>query len=115
MTNPETIWTNFGLASLLKKDEFYGIDSNYWRGPIWININFMVLRGLKLFYWEAPGVQDIYNSLRNNIIANVCGKFEERGYIFEHYNQEYDGTGHGNHPFNGWSSLISLIINEDYS
>jgi mannosyl-oligosaccharide glucosidase len=39
----EEIWSNHGLRSLSKKDEFYGTAENYWRSPVWININYLAI------------------------------------------------------------------------
>jgi len=35
-----------GIRSLSKRDQYYLYKSNYWRGAVWINVNFLVLRGL---------------------------------------------------------------------
>jgi len=42
----EQLWSEFGIRSLSKSDEFYGIGENYWRGPIWMNINYLAVREL---------------------------------------------------------------------
>ena len=39
----EELWSNHGLRSLSKKDEFYGTGENYWRSPVWININYLAI------------------------------------------------------------------------
>jgi mannosyl-oligosaccharide glucosidase len=39
----EELWCEFGIRSLSKKDEFYGTDENYWRGPIWMNMNYLAV------------------------------------------------------------------------
>lgn len=44
--NPEELWSPHGIRSLSVKDIFYGTDENYWRSPVWININYMVIRRL---------------------------------------------------------------------
>ncbi len=44
--DPEELWSPYGLRSLSLKDEFYGTDENYWRSPVWININYMVIQRL---------------------------------------------------------------------
>lgn len=44
--DPEELWTDFGLRSLSKKDKFYDTAENYWRSPIWININYMAVKNL---------------------------------------------------------------------
>ena len=46
MRNPDELWSPFGIRSLSLGDQFYGTGENYWRGPIWININYMALERL---------------------------------------------------------------------
>jgi mannosyl-oligosaccharide glucosidase len=40
------LWSEHGIRSLSKQDENYGTDENYWRSPIWININYLILEQL---------------------------------------------------------------------
>ena len=44
--NPEELWSPHGIRSLSLKDRYYGTDENYWRSPVWININYMVIQRL---------------------------------------------------------------------
>jgi mannosyl-oligosaccharide glucosidase len=37
------LWSEFGIRSLSKSDELYGTAENYWRGPIWMNINYLAV------------------------------------------------------------------------
>ena len=46
------MWTPFGLRSLSLSSSLYGKrntehDPPYWRSPVWINLNFLVLASLK--------------------------------------------------------------------
>src|SRR5690554_4219684 len=47
MSDPEELWTPYGLRSLSAKDELFGTGENYWKGPIWINLNFLAVHSLK--------------------------------------------------------------------
>jgi hypothetical protein len=42
----EELWSEFGIRSLSKKDEFYGTGENYWRGPVWMNMNYLAVSQL---------------------------------------------------------------------
>ena len=44
--DPEELWSNHGIRSLSKKDEFYGTEENYWRSPVWMNMNYLVVKEL---------------------------------------------------------------------
>ena len=46
IADPSELWSDYGLRSLSAKNEFYGTDENYWRGPIWINMNYLALKSL---------------------------------------------------------------------
>lgn len=51
ISDPAELWSDYGIRSLSKKDKFYGTEENYWRSPIWMNINYLVLKNL---YVRAP-------------------------------------------------------------
>ena len=46
ISDPEELWSDFGLRSLSKRDEFYGTGENYWRSPIWMNMNYLAVKSL---------------------------------------------------------------------
>lgn len=37
------LWSPYGLRSLSLRDPYYGTSENYWRSPIWININYLAV------------------------------------------------------------------------
>jgi mannosyl-oligosaccharide glucosidase len=101
--------SNFGLTSISKYSKFYLANSDaYWKGPVWININYMFLRGLNLYYQSTT---DFYQKIRQDLIKTVCMHEEERGYFYENY---INGRGSFSYPFTGWTALISIIIRENY-
>ncbi|XP_023654927.1 mannosyl-oligosaccharide glucosidase isoform X2 [Paramormyrops kingsleyae] len=122
MRDPGKLWTPYGLRSLSKADPMYmkrntEHDAPYWRGPIWININYLAVRAL-YHYGNMDGpyresVAALYQELRTNIINNVYKQYMETGYIWEQYN-DTTGWGQGSHPFTGWSALVMLIMAEQY-
>ncbi|KAJ2345688.1 Processing alpha glucosidase I [Coemansia sp. RSA 2673] len=116
--DPEELWTEFGVRSLSKRDEFYGQGENYWRGPIWININYLILSSLHRNYVGVEGpyqeqARSIYTRLRDNLIANVFEQYQSSRFFWEQYNPE-DGAGQRTHPFTGWTTLIVLVMAEKY-
>lgn len=44
----EELFSPHGIRSLSKKDEFYGTEENYWRSPVWMPINYMILKQLQV-------------------------------------------------------------------
>lgn len=46
ISDPDHLWSEYGIRSLSKSDEFYSQGENYWRGPIWISMNYLALSSL---------------------------------------------------------------------
>jgi len=44
--DPEELWSEYGIRSLSKRDELYGTKENYWRSPVWMNINYLIVKNL---------------------------------------------------------------------
>ncbi|KAM0153568.1 hypothetical protein ACHAQE_007617 [Botrytis cinerea] len=109
----EELWSEHGIRSLSKKDSFYGTDENYWRGPIWMNMNFLAVSQL-LKYAQIPGPhqeksKDLYTRLRLNLIKTVYDSWQETGFAWEQYNPE-TGLGQRTQHFTGWTSLVVKIM-----
>ncbi|CAB4480583.1 glycoside hydrolase [Rhizophagus irregularis] len=116
--NPSELWSKYGLRSLSKSDRFFHTGEDYWRGNVWMNINYLVLSSLYKNYAAIEGpykekAKTIYKELRINIIENVYKEFERTGYVWEQYSED-TGVGLRSHPFTGWTSLVTLIMAEEY-
>lgn len=127
ISDPEELWSPYGIRSLSKRDEFYGTAENYWRGPIWMNINYLVLKNLyvsricfpssyavaNLSFQDiatAPGphqeqARQMYSDLRKNLVENVFREWKKTGFAWEQYNPE-TGQGQRTQHFTGWTSLV---------
>ncbi|KAL3649881.1 ADP-ribosylation factor GTPase-activating protein gcs1 [Castilleja foliolosa] len=123
ISNTSTLWTKYGLRSLAKTSSLYmqrntEHDAPYWRGPIWINMNYLTLSALH-YYSQVDGpyrdrAKNIYNDLRNNLIRNVVNNYNKTGCLWEQYDQK-KGKGKGARVFTGWTALVVLIMSEAYS
>ncbi|KAF2717967.1 glycoside hydrolase family 63 protein [Polychaeton citri CBS 116435] len=107
------IWSNHGIRSLSKKSEFYGTDENYWRSPIWMNINYLIVKNL-LDIAQTPGPQQakakrLYTDLRLNLVETVYESWKETGFAWEQYNPD-TGAGQRTQHFTGWTSLAVKIM-----
>ncbi|XP_066581367.1 uncharacterized protein GCS1 isoform X2 [Prorops nasuta] len=122
LKNPNLLWTKFGLRSLAKTSPLYmkyntEHDAPYWRGAIWMNLNYLTVRATH-YYSKVDGpyqpkAKKIYNELRQNLIQNVIKQYNISGYIWENYGDN-QGDGKGSHPFTGWTSLVVLLMAEIY-
>jgi mannosyl-oligosaccharide glucosidase len=91
LRDPEQLWSPYGLRSLSASHPEFGLGENYWKGPVWVQMNYLALRALykvacsftalvKSDGWqkyaaeEGPyraRAQEIYQELRKNVIDNV--------------------------------------------
>ncbi|KAH8845931.1 hypothetical protein MCOR27_001113 [Pyricularia oryzae] len=112
----EELFSPHGIRSLSLKNEFYGTAENYWRSPVWININYLTLVQLKnVATQDGPYKQkakDLYTKLRINLIDTVYKSWEETGFAWEQYNPE-TGKGQRTQHFTGWTSLVVKIMTMD--
>lgn len=121
MSLKSVLWTPYGLRSLSTLSPYHNKyntqdDPPYWRGAIWIQMNYLALRSLN-YYSNAPGpyssqAKELYKDLRDAVVTNVLKQFEKSGYIWEQYDDK--GQGKGSHPFTGWSALTVLAMGELY-
>ncbi|PGH09954.1 hypothetical protein AJ79_05570 [Helicocarpus griseus UAMH5409] len=111
--DPDELWSDFGIRSLSKKDEFYGTGENYWRSPIWMNINYLILKNLHdVAIVSGPRqeqARQMYNQLRKNLVENVFKQWEKTGFAWEQYNPE-TGAGQRTQHFTGWTSLVVKMM-----
>lgn len=52
LSDPQELWSDYGIRSLSLSDEYHGKGENYWRGAIWINMNYLVIRSLSKVYFR---------------------------------------------------------------
>ncbi|CAI7919044.1 unnamed protein product [Closterium sp. NIES-54] len=91
-------------------------DPPYWRGPVWINVNYLALSALRFYSTQAGPhrgrAAELYRELRFNLVRNIVERYQESGYFWEQYDNTADGKGKGAHPFTGWTALLVLIASD---
>lgn len=116
-----SILTPYGLRSLSNTSRIYNArntvhDPPYWRGAIWMNINYLVVTALEGYARDPRAAQtkvgqaaaDMARLLRSSLVSTVVREYSSRGYLFEQYDDQ-TGQGKGCHPFTGWTSLVALM------
>ena len=116
LMEPHLLWSRYGLRSLSRVDEFFGMKEDYWRGKIWININYLAIRALRRYASHTGASSKVrtlakkaHDELRRNIVHNLYKVYRRTGFIWENYSAK-DGSGAGCHPFTGWSALVVAIM-----
>jgi mannosyl-oligosaccharide glucosidase len=122
LNDTSLLWTSAGLRSLATTSSLYKKyntehDAPYWRGQVWINLNFLTLRALR-HYGQVAGphqrrASELHDQLRDNLVSNIAGQYSATGYLWEQYD-DASGQGRGSHPFTGWTALVALIATGAY-
>lgn len=119
----QELWSDHGIRSLSTNSPFYRKsntqdDPPYWRGAIWLNMNYLTVRSLRHYASHPrtpPDVAAKANSLAvrlsQNLARTVLGELERTGFLWEQYD-DVTGRGQRAHPFSGWTALISLLMTE---
>lgn len=112
LSDETKIWSDYGILSLSRKDKFFGKDENYWRGNIWLNLNYLSLRALRYYAQQDGPYRELSASLesrlRANLIQNLHLRYKLQGFLFEQYNWQ-DGKGVRTHPFTGWTATAAVL------
>ncbi|KAL1306388.1 hypothetical protein AAFC00_005095 [Neodothiora populina] len=113
IADEEELWSPFGVRSLSKQDDYYGTAENYWRSPVWMNMNYLIVKELYTIA-TAPGphkkqAKNMYDELRKNLVKTVYNSWKETGFAWEQYNPE-TGKGQRTQHFTGWTSLVVKIM-----
>ena len=81
LTDPDRFWSEMPVPSISLDDPAYG--SDMWRGPVWLNYNYMIMQGLRKYGYTAEAEE-----LCRRTLTAVRKVFDETGSVFEFYDPE---------------------------
>ncbi|VUC23532.1 unnamed protein product [Clonostachys rosea] len=124
LSDTSKLWSPYGLRSLSKTDPNYGKNENYWRGPIWVNINVLAILSLHkighedLKDGETPSeiqmrALSLGSNLRKALVTTVYDGWEATGFAWEQYSDE-SGEGSRSRAFTGWTADVILVMGLDF-
>jgi len=77
--------------------------ANYWRGPVWININWMLAQGLRRYGYTLKA-----DSLQKDLLQLPIR------FGFHEYFDSFSGTGYGSADFSWTAALFIDLVDEFY-
>lgn len=82
LLDPETFGTTLPIPSISRQDPTYG--SDMWRGPVWINYNYMISDGL-----AENGYPELALAIRTKTVKSVNDWYMRTGTVYEFYDPEH--------------------------
>ncbi len=81
LENPDEFGTEFPIPSISKTDKSFG--SDMWRGPVWINYNYMISAGLADY-----GYCDLSRKIKDKTLEVINDWYNRTGTVYEFYDSE---------------------------
>jgi hypothetical protein len=81
LEDPEEFGTEFPVPSISQKDKSFGTDM--WRGPVWINYNYMVSKGL-----AGYGYHCLSQKIKDKTLDVINEWYNRTGTVYEFYDSE---------------------------
>jgi len=69
MQDPEEFWRSYGIPSLSAKDDYY-CPMGYWNGPVWIQWNYLIFKGLLDLGYKKEAA-DLAKKVLDNMIYHL--------------------------------------------
>ena len=102
LLNEEEFWRPFGVSTLSAKDDYYN-PIGYWNGPIWVQWQYLVFRGL-LDYGYINEAKELVRKVLDNIIHQL--KIDH--YFWEFYSADEYQAGWNKAYI--WTGIIARFL-----
>jgi len=109
LLNSGSFWSANGVRTLAKDEPLYDAAKGYWRGPVWILSNYLMMHGLMNFGHKAEAVE-----LADKTLRLLVADFRKTGGMNENYNPE-TGAPDANGHFVSWNLLAEHMQAEAQS
>ncbi len=104
--NLKEFWSPNGIRTIAAGEPLYNPHSGYWRGPVWVLSNYLVMHGLYNYGYKKEAVQ-----LAQETVDVLLRDLRSTGGMNENYNPETgapDAAGH----FVSWDLLAEHMLEE---
>jgi putative isomerase len=106
LMDPAQFWAPHGVRTLSKTEQRYDPSGGYWRGPVWVLSNYLMMHGL-LNYGRNSAAMELAEKTERLVVDD----FRKTGGMNENYNPETgapDASGH----FVSWNLLAEHMTEE---
>lgn len=104
LTNPDKFWRKYGIPSLAADDPYYN-DKGYWNGPVWVEWNYLIQRGLQAYGYEAEALE-----LVNRVAEGMIIQLKRNNNLWEFYSPDDEWAGY--HKTYIWAGIINRMLKD---
>ncbi|MGH9430987.1 MAG: amylo-alpha-1,6-glucosidase [Terriglobia bacterium] len=106
LLNPREFWAVYGVRTLAPDEPLYNPRSGYWRGPIWVVSNYLLMHGLMNYGYKKEAQE-----LAGKTVSLLIHDLQTTGGMNECYDPENGKPTAGGH-FLSWDLLGEHMIQE---
>jgi neutral trehalase len=104
--NPREFWCDYGLRTLAPDEPLYDPKAGYWRGPVWVISNYLVMHGLMNYGYQAEA-RELAARTVNLLVRDI----KLSGGMNENYDPDSGQPAAGGH-FLSWNLLAEHMVEE---
>lgn len=110
LRNPAKFDRPIPVPTLAADDPDYDPQNGYSAGPVWIFMDYMILRGLR-----KCGQEELAHHIARKMYDGTLRLFEKTGTVWENYSPESaEIPSKGDPDFCGWSALAPIAIRREF-
>lgn len=106
LLNPKEFWAPYGIRTLAPDEPLYDPQHGYWRGPVWVISNYLLMHGLMNYGYTKQAQQ-----LASKTVKLLVDDLKKTGGMNECYNPETGAPVAGGH-FVSWDLLGEHMMEE---
>ena len=107
LTDPDKFWRVYGIPSLAADDGYYNPEG-YWNGPVWVQWQYLIFRGLINYgyYYQAEQLAHI-------VLAAIIDQLKNDHNLWEFYSPDDQWAGyHRTYIWTGIAARMLMDLNE---
>ncbi len=97
-------WRAYGVPSLAANDPYYN-PQGYWNGPVWVQWQYLIFRGLLNYGYQKEARQ-----LAEKVLANMTYSLETNHYFWELYSPDTHWSGWNKTYI--WAGIVARMLND---
>ena len=78
LRDPDQLWSPYGIRSLSKSHPLFGKGEDYWRGPIWIQMNYLALGALYNVSFPRRGSKPRSSLDPDSLALSLCISYVQK-------------------------------------